>query len=91
MSVSIEIHIGTNENHNSWTLTKHLAHSANVEAGKLDKAIYGPKPPPPPEEPMTFGDVLIGIGGMLLFIMMICVWAWQWQGFKEAVYTKLTR
>ena len=35
----------TNESHNIWTLTKHLAGSANREAGKLDVILYAPHAP----------------------------------------------
>jgi hypothetical protein len=30
-------------NHNLWTLTKHVAHSVNKTAGKIDVTIYGKK------------------------------------------------
>lgn len=30
-----------NTNHNLWTLTKHVAHSVNKTAGKIDVTIYG--------------------------------------------------
>lgn len=66
----------TNETHNIWTLTKHVAGSVNKAAGHLDKVIYNPEPPSPSWfdlHPVLGGIAAIGIAILgVLFLIALC-------------------
>lgn len=52
-------------NHNAWTLIKHLSHSANVVAGRVDQAIYDPKP-------VNYVSFWEATAGFIVFIILLC-------------------
>ena len=72
-----------NTNHNLWTLTKHLAHSVNNTAAKIDISIYGGKtnvvavvPPKPVQRPTdpsapSGSSLLVGIAIFVAFVGII--------------------
>lgn len=66
------------ENHNIWTLGKHVAGSINHAAGSLDKAIYNPTPKPPTWFDLhpTLGPIVaVGLAILVIaaaFVFMLC-------------------
>ena len=60
----------TNETHNIWTLTKHVAGSVNKAAAHIDKAIYNPDPKPLSwfELHPVLGAIVGILGGIVLIV-----------------------
>ena len=67
----------TNEVHNLWTLTKHLAGSVNKTAAHLDKVIYNPDPKPPTWFDLhpVLGGIVAVLGGLLAIFMIFAFFA----------------
>lgn len=67
------------ENHNAWTLTKHLAQSVNKTAGMIDAKVFGtktniivvPTRSPVVEKASHVKDFFIGFGCVLVVIILI--------------------
>jgi len=80
---------------NIWTLTKHVAQSANKTAGKIDAKIYGPivktnghtvqLPPQPKPEHKASALEMVGclVGSVLIMaLIVIGVFTDSFKGFK---------
>lgn len=74
MNTNTPVIYQTNGN-NAWTLTKHLAHSINAAAGKVDKQVYGqvvvPVKQSKPAHEFTFMDGVCGFFGLIIILGFI--------------------
>jgi hypothetical protein len=86
----------TNDHHNIWTLTKHVAGSINKAAAKVDVKIYGHTvtqtqailPPSKPHAMLGISDVFIGIFALIMFGVMIFGWMNRFDNAVDRVFPK---